>query len=133
MRWKAFSWRTTLSSNLFNTSPRLSLPSLHADLASSLLTYASALSNLARSNVAALGGYERERATSDVDRRAKDDRLNFAVTLLCRASGVYSYIVDTVLPEWQSESPGGTTGRPPDLSSEVNTALSRYVVCWVIS
>ena len=142
---KAFTWRTTLSSNLFNTSPRLVLPSLHADLASSLLTYASALSNLARSNVASLGAYERERATTDADRRAKDDRLHFAVTLLCRASGVYSYIAETVLPEWnnnnnnnnesESSSSGGVVGtvttggsRPPDLSSEVNAGLSRHVV-----
>jgi len=129
-RTQVFSWRTTLSANLFNASPRLSLPSLHADLASSLLTYAFALSNLARSIVTSLGGYERERGISDVERKAKDEKLNFAANLLCRASGVFSCISETVLLEWQNASPtDGTTScvnKPPDLNQDVNTALSKY-------
>lgn len=126
---QVFSWRTTLSAHLFNNSPRLNLPSLYADLSSSLLTYAFALSNLARSMVAALGAYERERGISDVERKAKDEKLNFAVTLLCRASGLFSHISEQVLSDWdkhQALQPDGPNlVRPPDLSREVNAALAK--------
>ncbi|KAG5653517.1 hypothetical protein H0H81_012590 [Sphagnurus paluster] len=123
----AFSWRTTLSASIFNTSPRLSLPGLHADLAFSLLTYAFALSNLARSTVNSLGRYERDRAISDSDRKSKDEQLNVAVDFLCRASGVFTYIGDTVLPEWETHVKTGPTAfeKPPDLRREVNIALSK--------
>ncbi|KAJ7205913.1 BRO1 domain-containing protein [Mycena haematopus] len=122
-----FSWRTTLSANLFNTSPRLSLPSLHADFAYSLLTYAFALSNLARSKVSSLGTYEHDRAISDADRKAKDNQLNVAADLLCRASGIFSYISETVLVDWESASSTASTAftKPPDLSREVNNALAK--------
>lgn len=124
-----FSWRTTLSANLFNTSPRLQLPTLFAEIASSLLTYAFALSNLARSSVASLGAYERERGISDIERKAKDEKLNFAVTLLCKASGIFSHISEDVLVDWDksiSQSTSPDTARPPDLSREVNAALAKY-------
>ncbi|KAJ7645544.1 BRO1 domain-containing protein [Mycena polygramma] len=119
-----FSWRTTLSANLFNTSPRLSLPSLHADFAYSLLTYAFALSNLARSKVASLGTYEHDRAISDTDRKAKDNQLTVAADLLCRASGIFSYISETVLVDWENAS-SSAFSKPPDLSREVNNALAK--------
>jgi hypothetical protein len=121
-----FSWRTTLSSTLLNNSPRLSIPTLQTDLAFTLLTYAFALSNLARSISASLGYYERERAISEQQRKAKDEKLNFAVTLLCRSSGVFSYISETVLLQWE-QATAGKSGvvRPPDLSKEVTTALAK--------
>ncbi|KAJ7729649.1 BRO1 domain-containing protein [Mycena maculata] len=119
------SWRTTLSANLFNTSPRLSLPSLQADFAYSLLTYAFALSNLARSKVASLGAYEHDRAISDADRKAKESQLTVAADLLCRASGIFSYMTDTVLLEWESAAPASVFTKPPDLSREVNNALAK--------
>lgn len=124
---QVFSWRTTLSANLFHNSPRLSLPSLHADLASSLLTYAFAISNLARSTVLSLGTYEAERAISDTERKAKDEKLNFAVTLLCKASGIFTYISDTTLLEWENSRAAGSPSinKPPDLIREVNTALAK--------
>ncbi|KIM83266.1 hypothetical protein PILCRDRAFT_438421 [Piloderma croceum F 1598] len=127
-----FSWRTTLSANLFNTSPRLSVPSLYADLSFSLLTYAFALSNLARSVVASLGAYERERGISDIERKAKDEKLNFSVTLLCRASGLFSHISEQVLLDWDKHRAANSTvadvGRPPDLSREVNAALAKMAL-----
>lgn len=124
-----FSWRTTLSSNIFNTSPRLSFPGFHADLAFTLLTYAFALSNLARHTVLSLGRYEYDRAISDADRKVKDEKLNVAVTFLCRASGIYTYIGDTVLLEWETNREGGPTGfeKPPELSQEINSALAKCV------
>ncbi|KAH7888890.1 BRO1-like domain-containing protein [Phlebopus sp. FC_14] len=122
------SWRTTLSSSLFHTSPRLSLPSLHADLASSILTYGMALSNFARSTVRSLGTYERERAISDKERKEKDSQLEVAVKLLCRASGVFQFLCDDVLVEWEKAEGGGGWTRPPDLSREVNSALAKMAL-----
>ncbi|KAI9571157.1 BRO1 domain-containing protein [Boletus coccyginus] len=125
-----FSWRTTLSSTLFNTSPRLRLPSLQADLASTLLTYAMALSNFSHSVIDSLGAYEHERAISEKERKEKDERLNFGVTLLCRASGVFSAISEGVLGELDKVGSGGAGSwvRPPDLSKEVNAALSKMAL-----
>ncbi|KAF9237580.1 hypothetical protein BU15DRAFT_88724 [Melanogaster broomeanus] len=73
-----FSWRTTLSSTLFHTSPRLTL-----------LTYSMALSNFSHS----------VRAITEKERKDKDERLNFGVLLLCRASGVCGTIAEGVLGE----------------------------------
>ena len=124
-----FSWRTTLSAHLFNNSPRLSVPALHSELVFTLLTYGFALSNLARLNVLALGTYERERGISDAERKAKDEKLGFAVTLLCRASGIFEHVSTTVLSDTE-QTPGRHTGRerPPELSKEVSQALSKCAI-----
>ncbi|KAH9485087.1 pH-response regulator protein palC [Psilocybe cubensis] len=120
-----FGWRTTLSANLFNA-PKLDFPGLYADYSFTLLTYAFALSNLAHSIVASVGLYELDRAISDLERKSKEDKLNVAVDFICRASGVFTFISDSVLPEWES-SRGSPPGfhRPPDLSREVISALSK--------
>ncbi|KAG2089843.1 BRO1 domain-containing protein [Suillus discolor] len=121
-----FSWRTTLSAHLFHMSPRVALASLHADLASSLLTYAFALSNFARVTVASLGSYEYDRAISEIERKAKDEKLNFAVTMLCRASGIFTYVSEKVLLDWDKGE--GASVRPPDLRKEVNAALAKMAL-----
>ncbi|KIK69262.1 hypothetical protein GYMLUDRAFT_35328 [Collybiopsis luxurians FD-317 M1] len=122
-----FSWRTTLSANLFNNSPRVSLPSLHAELACCLLNHAFALSNLARTIVASLGAYEHDRAISQTERESKDDKLKHATGHLGRASGIFTYLSETVLPELQQAASTSKSSMklPPDLSTEVNTALAR--------
>ncbi|KAF8635218.1 hypothetical protein AX17_003994 [Amanita inopinata Kibby_2008] len=122
-----FSWRATLSTGMFSSSSRLAVPSFTADLAFVLLTYAFALSNLAHSNVAALGSYERDRGISEVDRKSKDDQLGVAVSFLRRASGIFSYINETVLAGWDFGRAGNLPGtrKPPDLTQEVNNALSK--------
>ncbi len=124
-----FSWRTTLSAHLFNNSPRLSLPALPSELIFTLLTYGFALFNLARLNVVALGTYERERGISDAERKTKDEKLGFAVTLFCKASGLFEHVTTTVL-SGAEQTPGWQTGRsrPPELSNEVSLALSKCVV-----
>ena len=104
----------------------MSFPSLQCDLTFTLITYGFALSNLSSTVVTSLGNYELERHTTDSDRQAKDERLNFAANLLCRASGVFLYISDTVLPEWE-KAHGTMAGRPPELTKEVTQALSKYV------
>lgn len=125
-----FSWRTTLSSNVFRDSPRMNIPTLHGDLAFSLLTYAFLLSNHARAVVAPLGAYEHDRSISDIERRAKDDKLNFAVSLLCRASGLFAHISERVLVDWEASRDGGAAGfvRPPDLHKDVVTALAKMAL-----
>ncbi|KAM6502098.1 pH-response regulator protein palC [Amanita muscaria] len=119
-----FSWRTTLSANLFNSSPRLSVPTFTADLGFVLLTYGFALSNLARAYVAALETYDRDHTMSEADRKSKDEQLGVAVSFLRRASGIFSYISETVLVKWEG---GGAPGfkKPPDLTKEVTSALSK--------
>ena len=74
----------------------------------------------------ALGEYERERGLSDVERKAKDEKLGFAVTLLCRASGIFEHVGTTTL-ESAEQTPGWQPGRsrPPELSKEVASALSK--------
>ncbi|KAF9527292.1 BRO1-like domain-containing protein [Crepidotus variabilis] len=121
-----FSWRSTLSANIFNNSPRMDVPGLYADYAFSLLTYGFALCNLAHITVNSVGGYEQNRAITDVERRAKEEKLNVALQFLCRASGVFTYLSETVLPEWETNR--GTTPnfqKPPDLSREVSNALAK--------
>jgi hypothetical protein len=73
----------------------------------------------------ALRTYERERGISDVERKAKDEKLSFAATLLCRASGLFEHVSTTVLSD--AEQTPGYTGRsrPPELSKEVASALSK--------
>lgn len=113
---------------MFNKSQKLALPGIHADYAFSLLTYAFALSDLSYSTVLSLGTYEHDRAISDTERRTKDEQLNVAVGFLCKASGIFSFISDSVLPEWQINRAGGPPirfNKPPELSREVVTALAR--------
>lgn len=76
-----------------------------------------------------LGNYEHDRAISDESRKAKDKELNVAVDFLCRASGIFAYIADTVLPAWEVNRTDGPPGfnRPPELMKDVNSALSKRV------
>ena len=112
---------------MFHSSPRVPLPNLHADYVFSLITYAFSIANLARTIVSSLGAYEQDRHISDSDRKSKDERLNHAVTFLCRSSGIFSYIADTSLLDWEKSREGNISGRsiPPELSREVNEALSK--------
>lgn len=128
-----FSWRTTLSANLFHSSPRISIPSLATDVAFTLLTHAFGLSNLARAVIVSLGSYEIERGLPEADRQAKDERLGFAVTLLCKASGVFEYLAKDVLALWEANrqrvvTAGMSCPRPPDLSREVLIGLSKMAI-----
>lgn len=108
------------------------MPSLAAELAFTLLTYAFALSNMARAVVLSLGTYETERGISDADRKAKDERLGFAVTLLCKAAGIFEHIAKEVMGDWDAAresaiAAGIPCPHPPDLSREVLIGLSKCV------
>ncbi|KZV79689.1 hypothetical protein EXIGLDRAFT_743064 [Exidia glandulosa HHB12029] len=126
-----FSWRSTLSSHLLSSSPRVDVHTLHAELAFTLLTYAFALSDLAHATTAPLGAYEHERGTSGTQRKANDDALAGAVKLLCRAAGVFGHIAEKVIPAWDTyETKNGLKSppRPVDLSADVLHALSRLAL-----
>ncbi|KAJ3992607.1 BRO1 domain-containing protein [Lentinula boryana] len=123
-----FSWRTTLSANFLNNSPRMTLQSLNAEHASSLLTYAFAHSNLARAIVGSLGPYEHDRAISQAEREAKEEQLKHATSHLSRASGIFTYLSETVLSELQQSASVTKFKLPPDLLPEVNAALSRMTL-----
>lgn len=83
-----------------------------------------ALSNLSHSIITSLGAYEFERAISEKEKRDKDKQLNYGVTLLCRASGVFSMTSEVILGELDNVG-NGSWVRPPDLSREVNAALAK--------
>ena len=121
---------------MLNTSPRLSLVGLQADLSYTLLTYAKALFNLTTMKVASLGTYERERAISDKERQDKDEGLNITVQFYFRASSVLKYIGDEVLGAWERElgsvqSDGSSTAtatpfvKPVDLTRKLLFSLSK--------
>ena len=83
--------------------------------------------------VHSLGRYETERAISDTERKAKDERLAFAVNLLCKAAGLYEYIGKHCLADWEKERDrvsalGISCPRPPDLSREVVIGLSKMAL-----
>ncbi|KAG8839639.1 hypothetical protein FRB91_011619 [Serendipita sp. 411] len=128
-----FSWRTTLSANILNTSPRQSVTGLFSDLAFTLLTYGSALCNLAASSVTSLGQYERERAITDAQRKVKDEKLNFSVQLFLKAAGVFSHVAESVIPQWERALEESNVKadplmglRPVEFNRELVLALSRF-------
>lgn len=89
------------------------------------------MANFARAITLSLGSYEHDRAISDTERQSKDKQLNVAVNYLCTASGIFTYIADTVLLEWESNASSSLNGfaKPPELSREVNSALAKRVSC----
>lgn len=118
-----FSWRTSISGTRFRGAQRIALGGLHYELASTLLTYALALSNLSAATVASLGWYERDRSLSLDQRKRNDERLKWAADTLCRAAGILLYLSTQLIPKW-SDHVGSLDGLPPDLTTEATLALS---------
>jgi hypothetical protein len=90
---------------------------------------------LAHATVQSIGAYEHDRAITKVQRERKDEQLNVAFGFLCKASGVFSYIADTLLSEWEASRKGGSDASklPLDLKQEVITALSKYADSFLIN
>lgn len=101
---------------------------MHADYAFTLLTYAFALSDLAHVIVDSVGNYERDRAITSTERQAREEKVNVAVDFLCRASGIFGFLCDSVLPEWETSrvSPPRSL-KPPELTREVSNSLAKFV------
>lgn len=77
--------------------------------------------------------YETERAISDIERQAKDERLGHAVAHLRTSAGIYEYVAKEVIVKWDlareaAISLGMQCPQPPDLSKEVLIGLSKSVV-----
>ena len=77
-----------------------------------------------------MGSYETERGISDTERKAKDERLGFAVTLLCKAAGIFEHIAKDVMSDWDAARQRAAAAEipcpnPPDLSREVLIGLSK--------
>ena len=67
-----------------------------------------------------VGPYERDRTINKEQRERKEESINVAFGFLCKASGVFSYTAETLLPKLNG--PDGST-RPSDLRQEVVSAL----------
>ncbi len=106
------------------------MPSLAAELAFSLVTYAFSLSNLARAIVVSLRSYETEPAISEQERKDKDERLGHAVAHLRTAAGIYEYVAKGILAKWDlarenAIASGMQCPHPPELSKEILIGLSK--------
>lgn len=121
-----FSWRTPLCSpNLLSSqTPRVTLPSLYYELCSILLLYGYALSNLSFSLVSSLGPYESDSRLSSEERKQKDERLKWSAENLCKASGIFDYLAETLIPKWEVDK-GRIEGRPKDTTRECARALAK--------
>lgn len=111
-----FTWRSAL----LTRSGKSAMPGLHAELCAVLMLLGMALSNEAVGAVETLGMYELDTSVDAATRRANDDRLKVAADLLCRASGLFSYVATELLPRLD------VSARPPELSRDVAMALSRF-------
>lgn len=124
-----FTWRFSLSTHPLKAGrPKVSLHSLHYELAATLLTHALCLTNLSTTLVSALGSYEISSSASSATLKQHDESINSAAELLCRASGILSYLSETVIPRWESAVGEDIKGRPIELSRDVVTALSKLTL-----
>lgn len=88
------------------------------------MAYALALCNAATSTVHNIGQYERDLSVSEAERKRGDEHINSAADMLCRAAGILRYLAETVIPDWEA-SGSDLRGRPPEVTREVASALSR--------
>ncbi|KWU41353.1 hypothetical protein RHOSPDRAFT_12399, partial [Rhodotorula sp. JG-1b] len=121
-----FQWRASLSSVPLRKGSRRRVTLPHAELTATLLAYALCLANQASSLVASLGSYEISKSVSSAAIAVHDETINSAAATLCRASGVLTYLAETVIPRW--EAAVGTEAlksRPVEMTREVATALAK--------
>lgn len=85
------------------------LPAFGSELVMTLTCYATTLSNLAsdtlrdpQSTTSRNGPADRQRITTTAEDKRKIDKLAQAADMLCRASGLFDYIAQTLLPTWEA-------------------------------
>ncbi|KAJ9121671.1 hypothetical protein QFC22_002291 [Naganishia vaughanmartiniae] len=104
----AFPWKSLITSSSMGSPSIQNLPAFGSELVMTLTCYAAALSNLAndtlRDPYSATQGSSsnRQRMTSTAEDKRKIDKLAQAADMLCRASGLFDYIAQTLLPEWEA-------------------------------
>ncbi|BGP39989.1 hypothetical protein JCM10450v2_003969 [Rhodotorula kratochvilovae] len=122
-----FAWRASLSSQaLKKGNKRTLLPSLHAELTATLLSYALCLANQASSLVASLGSYEIASSVTTTALKVHDETINQAADTLCRASGVLMHLAEVVIPRWEAAvGVEALRARPIEMSREIATSLAK--------
>lgn len=104
--------------------PRIS----HFELAATLLSYGICLANAAAVLVASLGSYEVSSSVSSSAITTHDETVNQAADMLCRASGVFAHLAETVVPRWEAAVGGDSLrSRPVEFTRDAAIALSKSV------
>lgn len=100
----------------------------HFELAATLLSYAICLANSAAVLVSSLGSYEIASSVSSSAISTHDETVNQAADMLCRASGIFLHLADTVIPRWEaSVGIESLRARPIEFTRDAATALSKSV------
>ncbi|GAA5826928.1 hypothetical protein JCM3770_006308 [Rhodotorula araucariae] len=122
-----FAWRASLSSQaLKKGNKRILLPSLHAELTATLLSYALCLANQSLTLVASLGSYEIASSVTTTALKVHDETINQAADTLCRASGILMHVAEVVIPRWEAAvGLDALRARPIEMSREITTALAK--------
>ncbi|GAA5840304.1 hypothetical protein JCM3766R1_001452 [Sporobolomyces carnicolor] len=122
-----FVWKSSLSNQaLKKGKAKVALPSFHFELAATLLSYGICLANAAAVLVAALGSYEVSSSVSSSAITTHDETVNQAADMLCRASGVFAHLAETVVPRWEAAVGGDSLrSRPVEFTRDAAIALSK--------
>ena len=143
-----FVWKSSLSSQALKKNRiKVALPSLfvdifpfaqlvpysrpiparsHYELTATLLSYAICLANASATLVASLGSYEISSSVSSSAISVHDETVNQAAEMLCRASGVFLYLAETVIPRWEAAvGIESLRARPVEFTRDAATALSK--------
>ncbi|GAA5998717.1 hypothetical protein JCM5350_005398 [Sporobolomyces pararoseus] len=122
-----FVWKSSLSTQaLKKDRTKVALPSFHFELAATLLSYAICLANSAAVLVSSLGSYEIASSVSSSAISTHDETVNQAADMLCRASGIFLHLADTVIPRWEaSVGIESLRARPIEFTRDAATALSK--------
>lgn len=142
--FSVFPWKSIVTSSSMGASSLANLPAFGSELVMTLTCYAAALCNLAYdtlrdplSATRSTGYRDRQPMTSSADDKRKVDKMAQAADMLCRASGVFDYVAQTVLPAWEARIADSTDGKsgafrigkgkakmPGEFSRDVQRALS---------
>jgi hypothetical protein len=129
---KSFSPRCTCCSSFIltfgNHFRKLTLLTIysHFELTATLLSYGICLANSAAVLVSSLGSYEISSSVSSSAITTHDETVNQAADVLCRASGIFSHLAQTVIPRWEAAvGIESLRSRPIEFTRDAATALSK--------
>jgi len=113
------------SFQLISYSPTIPVRS-HFELTATLLSYAICLANASATLVSSLGSYEISSSVSSSAISVHDETVNQAAEMLCRASGVFLCLAETVIPRWEAAvGIESLRARPVEFTRDAATALSK--------
>ncbi|GAA5959660.1 hypothetical protein JCM3765_007232 [Sporobolomyces pararoseus] len=122
-----FVWKSSLSTQALKKGrAKVALPSFHFELTATLLSYGICLANSAAALVSSLGSYEIASSVSSSAITTHDETVNQAADMLCRASGIFLHLAETVIPRWEaSVGIESLRARPIEFTRDAATALSK--------